>query len=63
MNELINMVKSKVGISDDQAKQAVETVINALKQRLPSSLSSQIDSALSGGLGEAAKGMAGKLPL
>lgn len=63
MNELINMVKSKAGISDDQAKQAVETVINALKQRLPSSLSSQIDSALSGGLGEAAKGMGGKLGL
>lgn len=63
MHELINMVKSKAGISDDQAKQAVETVINALKQRLPSSLSSQIDSALSGGLGEAAKGMGGKLGL
>jgi uncharacterized protein (DUF2267 family) len=63
MNEIINMVKAKVGISDDQARQAVETVINALKQRLPSSLSSQIDSVLSGGVGEAAKGMGGKLGL
>jgi hypothetical protein len=49
MDELINQVAQKTGISHDQAKQAAETVIGFLKDKLPAPLAGQIDGALSGG--------------
>lgn len=51
MNELIQQVTQRTGLSEDKARTAVDTVINFLKQRLPGPLSSQIDSALGGGGG------------
>jgi hypothetical protein len=35
MEEIIKQVASKAGISPDQAKTAVETVVNFLKDKLP----------------------------
>jgi hypothetical protein len=35
MEELIKMVTSKVGISESQAKGAVDTVISFLKDKMP----------------------------
>ncbi len=49
MDELINMVSQKAGIPQDKAKQAVETVLNYLKQRLPAPIAGQIDGVLAGG--------------
>ncbi len=49
MDELIKQVAQKVGISEDQAKQAVMQVVAFLKQKLPAPIASQIDSVLAGG--------------
>ena len=48
MNELIAMVKEKTGISEEQAKSAVDTVMGFLKQRLPAPVVGQIETALKG---------------
>jgi hypothetical protein len=66
MNELVNLVAQKAGISQDQAKTAVTAVLDFLKQRLPSQISSQIDGVMNGQGGNAAnvakgiEGMMGK---
>ncbi len=49
MDELVKQVQQRTGLSEEQARQAVETVVNLLKQRLPAPIAGQIDSALSGG--------------
>jgi hypothetical protein len=49
MDELIKQVSDKAGISDAQAKTAVETVMKFLKDNLPEPLGSQVDALLSGG--------------
>jgi uncharacterized protein (DUF2267 family) len=48
MDELVKLVSQKTGISQDQAKMAVETVLNFLKQKLPAPIAGQIDAALNG---------------
>jgi hypothetical protein len=49
MDELIKLVSQKAGISQEQAKTAVQTVLDFLKQKLPAPIASQIDSVLGGG--------------
>ena len=49
MDELVKLVSQKAGITPDQAKQAVITVIDFLKQKLPAPLAGQIDAVLAGG--------------
>ena len=51
MNELIQRLIEKTGLSEEQASAAAETAINFLKEKLPAPLASQIDSALGGGAG------------
>jgi uncharacterized protein (DUF2267 family) len=51
MDELIKMVSSKAGISEAQAKEAVETVLGFLKDKLPAPVAGQIDALLKGDLG------------
>jgi uncharacterized protein (DUF2267 family) len=48
MNELIQQITQQTGISESQARQAVQIVGNFLKQRLPGSAASQVDNFLSG---------------
>jgi uncharacterized protein (DUF2267 family) len=63
MDELVKMVSKKVGISEAQAKQAVETVMAFLKDKLPDPIAGQLDAVLEGdvsGLGDLAGGL-GKL--
>lgn len=61
MEELIKLVAKKVNIPEDQAKQAVETVIKFLKDKLPAPIGGQIDGILGGkGAGDIA-GQAGDL--
>jgi len=49
MEELIKLVTSKVGISEAQAKSAVETVVSFLKDKMPAGLGSQVESFMKGG--------------
>lgn len=49
MDELIKRVTKKVGISEDQAKQAIETVMKFLKDKLPAPIASQVEGVLGGG--------------
>ena len=49
MDELIKLVTQKVGISEAQAKQAVETVLGFLKDKLPAPVAGQIEGVLKGG--------------
>ena len=48
MDQLVNLVSEKTGISKDQARQAVTIVLNFLKERLPQPVAAQIDNVLSG---------------
>ncbi len=48
MNELIQQVAQRTGLSEEKAKTAVDTVVNFLKDKLPSPIAGQIDNALSG---------------
>ncbi len=51
MDELIKMVASKTGISQDQAQKAVTVVVGFLKDKLPAPIAGQIDAVLQGGKG------------
>ena len=60
MDEQLKLVKEKAGIPEDQAKLAVQAVLDFLKDKLPAPIASQIDGLLSGsGLGDVAKGLGG----
>lgn len=62
MNELVNMVVSKTGISEDKARQAVEVVVNYMKGKLPAPVASHLDQFTSGGeTAEGGKGVAGAI--
>ena len=55
MNELIQKVSERAGISEDQAQKAVETVVGFLKERLPAPIAGQVDNVLNS---SAASGLA-----
>jgi uncharacterized protein (DUF2267 family) len=46
MDELVKQVVEKTGISESQARSAVETVVGFLKNRLPAPIAGQVDGAL-----------------
>lgn len=49
MEELIKQVSERSGISEAQARKAVDTVMSYMRDKLPASVSGTIDSALGGG--------------
>lgn len=49
MDELVKLVAEKAGISESQARTAVETVMGFLKEKLPEPLDSQVETVLEGG--------------
>lgn len=51
MDELVKTVSSKVGISEAQAKQAVDIVLGFLQDKLPAPVAGQLDAALQGDMG------------
>ena len=55
MDELIKLVSEKANISADQAKQAVESVVGFIKDKLPGPIGDQVTNLLSG-----AGGLAGQ---
>lgn len=64
MNELIELVAQKAGITPEQAQKAVETVIDFAKSKLPEPFASQVEGLLQGndplqGLGGLTKGLGG----
>jgi nucleoid DNA-binding protein len=59
LNELIKLITQKTGISEEQAKQAIEQVVEFLKQRLPAPIASQIDGLLGGGMPDLSQGLGG----
>ena len=56
MDELVKRISEKTGISEDQARSAVNVVSNFLKEKLPAPIAGQVDNVLSG-----AGGMTDKL--
>ena len=58
MDELIKQVVERTGISEQQARGAVETVLGFIKTRLPEPLAGQLDGLVGGATG-AAGGIAG----
>jgi len=64
MEELIKQVSAKAGISEDQARSAVNTVVDFIKNRLPAPIASQVESAMTGeggGIGGAVGDLASKV--
>jgi hypothetical protein len=61
MEELVNVVSQKTGLSHDQAQAAAQAVLDYLMTKLPAPVAGQIKSALGGGqnLGDMAKGLGG----
>lgn len=49
MDELINEVVRRTGISEDQAREAVNTVATWIKSKLPEPMAGQFDSLLESG--------------
>jgi hypothetical protein len=49
MDELIKLVTQKAGITEQQARTAIETVAQFAKERLPAPLAGQLDAVLKGG--------------
>lgn len=60
MDELIKQVTKKAGISEDQAKKAVDAVLGFLKTKLPKPVAAQIEAILKGDAG-GLKGAASKV--
>ena len=48
MDDLIKQVTERTGISESQARTAVETVMGFLKDRLPAPVAGQLDGLISG---------------
>jgi hypothetical protein len=48
MKEIIDQITAKAGITDEQAQQAFKVVIDNVSNKLPPSVSSQLDSVLTG---------------
>jgi len=49
MNELINIVVQRTGLSPEQSQQAVQAVLDFLKTKLPAPIATHLDALLSGG--------------
>ena len=60
MDQLVQLVSQKTGLSEEMARTAVDTVIGFLKERLPAPIAAQIDTIL-GGSGPSLGGLAGGL--
>ncbi len=61
MNELVQLVQQKTGLSQDMAQKVVDTVVGFIKTKVPAPLASGLDDLLgsSGAAGDAAAAGAG----
>jgi len=60
MDELISAVSTRTGLSQDQARSAVDAVLGLLKTRLPAPLASGLDSFVGGSTNTAADSNCGE---
>ena len=58
MEQLINLVVQRTGISPTQAQQAVQTVFGYLRDKLPGPVAAQVENAI--GAQQGGKGMMGQ---
>ena len=56
MNELVQLVQQKTGLSQEVAQKVVDTIAGYIKTKLPEPMASGLDSLLGGGAGTAAAG-------
>jgi uncharacterized protein (DUF2267 family) len=65
MEDIVKIVAEKADVSEEVARQAVDTVIEVLKEKLPDPLAGQLEDVLSGdaSLDDLAKGIGGMLGL
>jgi hypothetical protein len=65
MDELVKLVSKKTGLPEDQARIAVQVVVDYLSKKLPPPTGDQIKAVLgsggTSGFGDAAKGLGGLL--
>ena len=67
MDEIVKQVATRAGISEDQARTAVTTVLGFLKDRLPAPIAGQLDNltgqgtATAGDSGDIASDLASKV--
>jgi len=62
MDELVELVSKKTGLSEEMSRKAVKVVINYLKDELPAPLAGQLDNPLErGGSGTSASDLANGL--
>jgi hypothetical protein len=54
MNELVQLVQQKTGLSQEMAQKAVDTVVGYIKAKVPAPMASGLDQLLAGGAGDAA---------
>ncbi len=54
MNELVQLVQQKTGLSQEMAQKVVDTIAGYLKTKLPEPMASGLDSLLGGSTGTAA---------
>ncbi len=54
MNELVQLLQQKTGLSQDMAQKVVDTIAGYLKTKLPEPMASGLDSLLGGSTGTAA---------
>jgi hypothetical protein len=60
MNELVQLVMQKTGVSQDTAQKVVDTVTGYLKTKMPPAFASHLDGVLSGESLSEAEGIAEK---
>lgn len=48
MQELVNELMQKAGLSEESAKKAVETTVSFIKTKLPAGMSDKVEGLLSG---------------
>ena len=61
MDEIIKLVANKTGISPEQAKVAVTTVLGFLKDKLPAPVAGQVEAVLAGKGPDLSQGLGGLL--
>ncbi|MBE7942800.1 hypothetical protein IM725_19705 [Ramlibacter aquaticus] len=49
MNELIQRLIDKVGLSEQQANTAMQTVVGFVKEKVPAPIAAQVETVLAGG--------------
>ena len=46
MDDLVNVISDRAGITEEQARQAVDAVLDVLRERLPGPVATQVEKAL-----------------